>query len=138
MTIRLTRMPYTRIFLLILCFASMSFWTDVSSNAAGWPDCSSREYESQAKQNECASQNYRTADKALNAQYKATKSRLNAAQQAQLTLEQREWLKKLKPFCEESAGPRQEAGNMWDMEFSDCMAHETESRTKALKQWTAK
>jgi len=74
----------------------------------------------------------------LNIQYKATKSRLNAAQQSQLISQQREWLKRFQPFCEESAGPHEQAGSMWIMEYSDCMAQETESRTKVLKQWPVK
>ena len=100
------------------------------------PDCKSPAYESQAKQNECANLRYRNADNELNRKYRITLKRLNEGQRRQLVLEQRAWLCQLEPpQCQEQAGQREEAGNMWPMEYADCLAMVTEARTKALGQW---
>ena len=98
-------------------------------------DCRSPAYESQAKQNECADLRYRNADKQLNRTYRITLKRLNEGQRRQLVLEQRAWLRRLEPQCQALVGPREQAGNMWPMEYADCLAEATETRTKTLHQW---
>lgn len=112
--------------------------SSVLSFAAEWPDCANQEYESQAKQNECSRRRHTAADLALNKQYKATIAQLNEVQRKQLITEQRAWLRNLKQGCEESAGKREESGSMWAMEYNNCLAQETKSRTSALKHWPAK
>ena len=128
-------MPRTGILLAIVALFMRS---SLALSPEEWPDCANPEYESQAKQNVCAGRRYEAADTALNRQYQETLRPLPEGSRRKLVREQREWLKKLKPHCEELVGPRQEAGNMWEMEFNDCLAQETEARTKALRRWKPK
>ena len=107
-------------------------------SAESWPDCASPAYESQAKQNLCAGLRYKAADTALNKQYQETLRRLTESSRRELMRDQRAWLRNLRPHCEESIGSRQEAGNMWEMEFNDCLTQETETRTKVLQRWKPK
>jgi uncharacterized protein YecT (DUF1311 family) len=114
----------------LLVLLASGFWSS-ASNAKS--DCSNPAYESQAKQNECAVLRYEAADKALNNQYNRALGRLAKAQQKELALEQRDWLRKLDPSCKESLGDPDKAGNMWSMEFHECLAQETDIRTRILK-----
>lgn len=98
-------------------------------------NCRNPDYESQAKQNECAVMHHAAADKALNNEYKRIFASLPKMQQKQLVLDQRKWLRMLDPNCKESIGDPERAGNMWSMEFHECLAQETEERTRILKSW---
>ena len=99
------------------------------------PSCDDPAYESQAKQNACAELRYRAADLELNRAYKTLVAQLPSKDLPRLRAEQRAWLKALEPGCSEPLGPRHQAGNMWAMEFYDCLAQATAHRTKALAKW---
>jgi uncharacterized protein YecT (DUF1311 family) len=103
--------------------------------AASPVDCSSTEYDSQAKQNKCACQHYREEDRRLNDVYRKLIGRLTEREQDALRREQRRWLTRRDPGCRDPLGPRAEAGNMYDMELCNCLAQATTRRAQALSSW---
>jgi uncharacterized protein YecT (DUF1311 family) len=124
--------------LFVVALAAVGSWPSARGKEPLWSDCKKLDYESQAKQNACAALRYEAADKELNKQYKITLGRLTKVQRHLLISEQREWLHKLEPQCKETLGPHNGAGNMWPMEYNDCLAQETEARTQVLKRWQRK
>jgi uncharacterized protein YecT (DUF1311 family) len=97
-------------------------------------DCS----ESQRQANECAWKRFAIADQKLNRTYRDVTRRISPASKTELRAEQRKWLKELEPTCEEDVGPRETGGQIWKMEFYNCMAVETSSRTKMIETWAKK
>lgn len=121
-------------------FFLTSIWALITSSIASHastekPQCGDGEYHWQGFQNECAAKRYWAADKALNAVYRSAMDKLAAEQKANLRQQQRKWLKTLESNCKESAGPRETSGNMWEMEYYDCLASTTAERTKELRNW---
>ena len=91
----------------------------------------------QQEMNTCAVGDYKKADDALNATYKAVMAALSADKQTALRTEQRTWLKKRDAQCNKEAD-EYKGGSMAPLIKFGCLANSTDKRTKVLERWAAK
>jgi uncharacterized protein YecT (DUF1311 family) len=106
-----------------------------AAEGAGSPEC---KYDgNQQEMNACAFRDYEVADRALNQTYKELMSRLQEAQQRDLRVQQRAWLKKRDSQCWAEAQPS-EGGSVWPLEYYGCLRRSTERRTEELDKWRLK
>ncbi|OJA79683.1 hypothetical protein BGV48_33625 [Burkholderia ubonensis] len=80
---------------------------------------------------DCLSAEGDKADKQLNAVYKATMARLDAAGKARLRDEERQWIKTRDAKCN-SAGAEFAGGTAQQVEQSSCFVNTTMERVKAI------
>lgn len=90
----------------------------------------------QATMNQCAGQEYKTADKELNAVYQQITARLkdNAEGKKLLVNAQRAWIGFRDAECNFSASGVT-GGSVYPLIYSNCMTSVTKVRTEALKQY---
>jgi uncharacterized protein YecT (DUF1311 family) len=70
--------------------------------------------------------------------YREVKRRIPPESKLTLRIDQRQWLKELEPKCDAETGPREMAGEIWRMEFYNCMTAATSARTKVVEAWERK
>lgn len=90
----------------------------------------------QATMNQCAGQEYKAADKELNAVYQQITARLkdNADARKLLVSAQRAWVGFRDAECEFSTSGVA-GGSVYPLIYSNCMTGVTQSRVKTLKQY---
>jgi uncharacterized protein YecT (DUF1311 family) len=121
---------------------------DSSAHACGLPPSVSTEpgdngfickYDgSQQEMNACAVRDYEAADRLLNQEYRKIMGGLTPAKRQTLLREQRAWLQKRDPDCRVDAGPMDQGGSSWPLEYFGCLKSATELRTKELGQWESR
>lgn len=91
-----------------------------------------RDPQTQADMTQCAGEDYRKADRELNAVYAQVRTALPEAERERLKLAQRAWIASRDADCElEPYGAR--GGSMEPMLMAACKADRTAQRTKWLK-----
>lgn len=94
-------------------------------------DCS--HLTTQAELNQCAGENYRAADAALNRLYRQQMAEaIDSASQQRLTQAERGWIVYRDKECRQKVGPQQEGGSIWPMEMSNCLEELTAARIREL------
>lgn len=87
--------------------------------------------------NRCASFEFGQADEELNALYKEQVERLSPKTQKRLRLAQRSWIAFRDADCRYRAGPREESGSIWELQYLSCMTKHTTRRIEDIKGYLA-
>jgi uncharacterized protein YecT (DUF1311 family) len=94
-------------------------------------DCG--KYTAQMDLNNCAGNNYESADNALNALYKKIMaSSLDQASKDGLRVSERAWIKTRDKICNDEAAP-DEGGSIYNMDLANCLEDRTAARIRELK-----
>lgn len=93
-------------------------------------DCDAAQ--TQADMTECSGQDYKSADKALNAEYKRAEAALDKSVGLLLRDAQRAWISFRDKACK-AEGALYGGGSMQPMVIADCMTRLTQRRTEDLK-----
>lgn len=80
----------------------------------------------------CFADDYKVADGELNRAYGAAMQRLSTRKKAALRTSQRAWIKRRDAVCARVTGP--DKGTMQRLEYPQCLAKETRTRTAWLKR----
>lgn len=92
----------------------------------------------QRSMNLCSSYRLRVLDDELNHLYKQQLSRLKGSPDAKrLVLAQRAWLKYIEADCLYQAGPAEDSGSIWPVQYGNCMSTHLRDRIRLLQSFVA-
>ena len=104
------------------------------SSAAMAEDCDSN----QGAMNVCAANEFKAADKELNALYKTQLDYLQDAKtKAAFKDAQRKWIALRDADCLYQVGPREDSGSIWPLLQFSCETEQTKIRIEQLKKYVA-
>jgi uncharacterized protein YecT (DUF1311 family) len=118
-----------------IAVAAALFLVDSAQAAPPYPvkDCS--HYTVQMDLNACANDHADAADKALNAIYKQVlASRKTGAEKESLRQAELGWMRYRDKTCTDMAGPREDGGSIWPMDWANCQESETAKRIGVLQR----
>jgi uncharacterized protein YecT (DUF1311 family) len=106
-----------------------------AKDAKPYPVTDCGKFTVQADLNQCASENYQSADKALNKLYLALMAdQDDAASKQRLKDAERAWIAYRDRECDFEVGPQETGGSIWPTEINGCLEEITANRIRELTQ----
>jgi len=123
-----------------LCVASFVaaavFPQSVSGQSLGYRAEDCNRYMVQRDLNMCAARNFEAADDALNRAYSDVIGGMRDPEgRRRLIEEERAWIAERDRRCNAEAGPREQGGSIWPLNFAMCQERETRARIGELERY---